>query len=305
MARPHKSGVDFFSHDADASSKKTLFTLENRFGNDGYAFWFKLLEMLANQDGLYLDCKNPAEWLFLVAKTRVSEDTATEILDTLARVEAIDPELWAHKVIWVQKFVDRLDGVYRKRGSEIPRKPSFCTENPGEDDVSGAKMPQSKVKESTVNKSTKDHVCFEESEGDDSGKLAQLLNHYPPEFEEFWQTYPQERRREKKAAYRAWKARLKAGAKPEQLITAATHYAQECIGKEARYIKLPKTFLGPDCHWEEYQQPRRTPQAKKYTHQRDDSELAEAIRRKTVPLGDLHEVINRKTMVGIQGGGEP
>lgn len=113
---------------------------------------------------------------------------------------------------------------------------------------------------------------------------AQLNPDYPPEFEEFWQAYPKGRRKEKKAAYRAWKARLNAGAKPEQLITAATLYAQECKGKDPRYIKLPKTFLGPDDHWLEYQQPRGYP-TQQFTHQH--------------PLEDLQKLIQRKTMVGI------
>lgn len=113
---------------------------------------------------------------------------------------------------------------------------------------------------------------------------AQLSTNYPPEFEKLWQAYPKERRKEKKAAYRAWKARLNAGAKPEQLILAATLYAQECKGKDPRYIKLPKTFLGPDDHWLEYQQLRGDP-TQQFTHQH--------------PLEDLQKVIQRKTMVGI------
>lgn len=118
---------------------------------------------------------------------------------------------------------------------------------------------------------------------------AQLSPDYPPEFEEFWRAYPEGRRKEKKAAYRAWKARLNAGAKPEQLITAATLYAQECKGKDPRYIKLPKTFLGPDDHWLEYQQPRGDPGGEpQYTH--------------VHPLADLRKAIQRKTMVGIEGG---
>ena len=127
MARPVKNGVDYFSH--DTASGKTIFTLESRFGNDGYAFWFKLLEILGAQEGLYYDCANPADWLFLVAKTKVTEETATEILNMLAALEAIDAELWQQKVIWCQKFVDRLSDVFKKRGAETPQKPSFCHRN--------------------------------------------------------------------------------------------------------------------------------------------------------------------------------
>ena len=120
---------------------------------------------------------------------------------------------------------------------------------------------------------------------------------YSPEFEEFWQSYPRGRRKEKKAAYRAWKARVKAGAKPEQLIRAATLYAQECKGKDPRYIKLPKTFLGPDDHWEEYQE-LRSPDNNSQPELRQQYTHAH-------PIEDLEQVIQRKSMVGIEGGSGP
>lgn len=154
MARPIKQGVDYFSH--DTVSGKTLFTIESRFGNDGYAFWFKLLEILGTQAGLHYSCENPADWMFLVAKTRVSEEIATEILNTLASLDAIDAELWRdHKVIWVQKFVDRLEDVFKKRTAETPQKPSFRTENTVKTDVYDAKSTQSKVNKIKVNETIK------------------------------------------------------------------------------------------------------------------------------------------------------
>ena len=67
MARPQKAGVDYFSHDVDTNGK-TLFTLEATYGNDGYAFWFKLLELLGKQDGLYYDCREEANTIYLAAR---------------------------------------------------------------------------------------------------------------------------------------------------------------------------------------------------------------------------------------------
>ena len=153
MARPKKIGVDYFSHDVNSTGGRTLFTLESRFGNDGYAFWFKLLEIIGTQSEFYYDCRNPSNWLFLLAKTRVSEVSATEMLDILAQVGAIDSDLWCQKVIWVQKFVERLSDVFNKRGTETPSKPSFCDGNLAKPDVILPKSTQSKVKESKVKES--------------------------------------------------------------------------------------------------------------------------------------------------------
>lgn len=152
MGRPNKTGVDYFSH--DTRSGKTIFTLESKYGNDGYAFWFKLLELLGSQDGLYIDCNNSDEWEYLLAKTRVDEVSASEILELLSNLKAIDTELWNQKIIWCQKFVDRLEAtIYRKRTTEIPQKPSFRVENIGGDDVSGEKSTQRKEKKSKEKKS--------------------------------------------------------------------------------------------------------------------------------------------------------
>lgn len=155
MARPLKQGVDYFPHDIDSTSRKTLTALEAKFGNDGYAFWFKLLELLGAKEGLYFDCSDDSEWLFLVAKTRVSEVSATEILDTLSRLGAIDPGLWKNRIIWVQNFVNRVADVYTKRKQKVPAKPivdsNFRSENYGSAGVSVAESTQSKLNKSKSN----------------------------------------------------------------------------------------------------------------------------------------------------------
>ena len=153
MPRPIKCGIDFFAHDTDASSGKTLYTLESRYGNDGYAFWFKLLEILGSQHDLSYDCNNPVNWVYLTARTRVSDEAAKEILNMLSVIDAIDSELWRNGIIWSQNFVDRHSTVFVKRKGLIPQKPSFCYENSTETLVSEAESTQSKVKKRKVKES--------------------------------------------------------------------------------------------------------------------------------------------------------
>lgn len=125
MGRPTKKGVDYFSHDCDASGKPTCYTLQENFGNDGYAFWFKLLEFLGQRENLCFDCNVKAEWIFFLAKAKVSETKAIEILDTLASIDAIDADLWKHKIVWSDNFLDRVKEVYKKRGTPPPSKPTI------------------------------------------------------------------------------------------------------------------------------------------------------------------------------------
>jgi len=80
----------------------------------------------------------------------------------------------------------------------------------------------------------------------------QGCSEYTSEFETFWNIYP--RKKEKKAAFGKWKATKNKGADPKDLIKAATNYSQECKAEctSDKYIKLARTFLGPDEHWKEY-----------------------------------------------------
>lgn len=179
MARPKKQTVDYFPH--DAVSGKTLFILENTFGNDSYAFWFKLLEMLCTAEGHVYDTRNPSAWKFLIAKTRVSDSLGHQILDLLAELEAIDHRLWLDGLIWSQHLVDNLTDVYLKRRCDLPKKPeipleeSFRTEKPlkienassfrdgnssnvESDVVSDSENPQTKLNKTKLNKKKEDNI---------------------------------------------------------------------------------------------------------------------------------------------------
>jgi len=169
MARPKKQTVDYFPHYADASDRKTLTILQNKYGNDGYAFWFKLLQLLCKAPGHYLYIGNQADWEFLVAKTHISDtDRAEKILDTLAMLDAIDKELYTLHCIWSDNFVDNLKDVYEKRVTPPPSKPVIDNGNlvfttdmntktalspqlSTEMAVSGSDNPQSKVNKSKLN----------------------------------------------------------------------------------------------------------------------------------------------------------
>lgn len=135
MGRPTKETVDYYPHFVKGG--RTIFILESKYGNDGYAFWFKLLEILGDAEGHYYDCSVPNNWAYILAKTRCSEDTAKDIINTLLTLGKIDSELWESKqVIWCQHFVDNLSSVYKRRNIESPIKPSFRSEKPQETSVS-------------------------------------------------------------------------------------------------------------------------------------------------------------------------
>jgi hypothetical protein len=151
MARHKKQTVEYFPHDCDASDSKTLTIIQDQFGNDGYSFWFRLLERLGKSEGHCYNCNSPDAWQFLLAKAHMENDKALKVLDKLAELGAIDKELWGNKVIWCQNFVDRLVDVYDKRTIGMPHKPYFRPENTTSPSISGAEIP--KVKESKLDQS--------------------------------------------------------------------------------------------------------------------------------------------------------
>lgn len=193
MGRPRKQTVDYFPHDADASDKKTLYILESKFGNDGYAFWFKLLELLAKSEGHFYDVRNPAAWEFLLAKTHVKEDIGQRILNTLAELDAIDKELWGQKIIWSQNLVDNVADAYRNRKAEIPTKPSFLQEkspkgrvsdvrNPQGDGITEVRNPHTKLKETKLKDTKGEGEGGMGGDSSPSSVLKIFLNKFPYAF---------------------------------------------------------------------------------------------------------------------------
>ncbi|EAQ6130877.1 GntR family transcriptional regulator [Salmonella enterica] len=78
---------------------------------------------------------------------------------------------------------------------------------------------------------------------------------YSPEFETAWQAYPKRAGgNSKSAAWKHWKARLKDGVKPEDMLAGVKRYAAYCQttgNTGTQYVKQASTFFGPDRHFEE------------------------------------------------------
>lgn len=147
MARPRKQTADWFPHYVDDG--KTKYILESRWGNDGYAFWFKLLELLCKTDGHIYDYGNAVDKQFLLARMKMPEETIEEIVATLIDLGNIDRELWEDgRRIWCQGLVDNIKPLYLKRKDSVPEKPipgGKPQQKPDDNDVSDAEIPVSEA----------------------------------------------------------------------------------------------------------------------------------------------------------------
>lgn len=144
MSRPKKQTVDYFPH--DCIHNKTMFILEQKYGNDGYAFWFKVLETLGSTEGHYIHFKNGVDWEFLMAKTRIGKDRCSEMFDLLAALGAIDKDLWhEEQIVWSDNFIENIKDAYRNRTVDIPVKPGFLRKKPVSDGINNVSNPHTKV----------------------------------------------------------------------------------------------------------------------------------------------------------------
>jgi hypothetical protein len=122
---PRKKTVNWFPHSCNHG--KTIFILEQKYGIAGYAFWFKLLELLGSSTDHFFDFNNPANKVYLLAYTHC--ENAEEVLDLLASLEAIDPEAWESKIIWSDNFIKGIATTYINRRVEPPTRPTDYIKN--------------------------------------------------------------------------------------------------------------------------------------------------------------------------------
>jgi hypothetical protein len=165
--RPKKNAVDYFPH--DCTHGKTMQIISTKYGNNGRAFWWTLLETLGKTENHFIDYRDSIVCEYLASLSLLPVVSVTEILDTLSLLGAIDSELWQEHIIWSQNFVNRISDVYKKRHTPIPTKPVYLLKKivsvtetgipVTETGISGVDNPQSKVK---YIKEEKDIVATEE-----------------------------------------------------------------------------------------------------------------------------------------------
>jgi hypothetical protein len=176
MTRPRKQTVDWFPH--SCTHGRTMFTLERKYGIQGYGFWFKLLEVLGNTEGHFIDAEDLATMKYLQAQTYTDEETCLEILNLLSTLDAIDPKLWKQNLIWSDNFVSGLAPCYRNRNIVIPVRPDNYRNKPGQP----GKIGKITVEEGEEGKGRKEGERKEGAPPPPDGSGGALVPVLPPAF---------------------------------------------------------------------------------------------------------------------------
>lgn len=166
MARPERNEVDYFPFICEEGNK--MFYIEERYGNDGFATFVKLLRELSKTNYHYLNLSKPSTMMYLSAKCKVSIDTLESIIIDLVELGKFDRMLWDDsKVLWCQDLIDSIQDAYKKRKNKCITYEGLLTLLHGlgvrklsKSDKNSPVNPQSKVEYSKEEKSKVDNSDF-------------------------------------------------------------------------------------------------------------------------------------------------
>lgn len=180
MARPQRNNVDYFPF--FCKEGKSMFYIEQKYGNDGFATWVKILRELALADYHYLNLSDEINMMYISAKCKIDKIVLENIINDLVKLGHFDSELWnENQIIFSEKFVESVSDAYKKRSNEIIckktllvllislgiRKPSKGESKPRKGQSQAPVNPQSKEEYSKEEKSKQENIkiTFEEFRG--------------------------------------------------------------------------------------------------------------------------------------------
>ena len=125
MARQQQNTVDYFPF--LCKEGKAMYTIENKYGNDGYATWIKILRQLAVTNYHYLNLSDYTELIFLSSKCKISEEKLKEIITDLANIGEFNKELWEqNRIVFSEKFIENIKDAYARRKNECINMYTLC-----------------------------------------------------------------------------------------------------------------------------------------------------------------------------------
>lgn len=125
MARQQQNTVDYFPF--LCKEGEAMFYIENKYGNDGYATWIKILRQLAVTNYHYLNLSEYKTIMFLSSKCKVNEKLLLEIITDLCNIGEFNKPLWEqNKIIFSEKFIENIKDAYSRRKNECINLHTLC-----------------------------------------------------------------------------------------------------------------------------------------------------------------------------------
>jgi len=258
MARPQKRGLDYFSHDTNASTSREVEYLEAQHGLIGYAIYLKILEKVYGHEGYFLPWTEIDQAIF-AKRLNIQKSEMDAIIETCFDIGLFSRWVYdANHVLTSAGIQRRFLQATEKRIKQTIKPEHIIKENISDAEtnqkaekkqVSASESTQSKVKESKEEKRIKTSCASGDARLED--------------FERFWGIFGDKRGREK--AWAAWKKI--SGYKPdlvESILSGAKKYTEQRPSLLAKN-GTPKMAQGwlTDKRWEDEVVSAQTVMAKK------------------------------------------
>ncbi|MBU8770302.1 DUF4373 domain-containing protein [Cytobacillus oceanisediminis] len=156
MARPKKEGMDYFPHDTDAVNDEKIESLRLLYGNDGYAFYFILLERIYRTKQFELDVSDAETIQILAKKVSVSEDKFLKMLETSLKRDCFDRQAYEERKVLTSEGIKKRASVVVDKRVKMRDKYQQTKEEVSDAETTqetGVESTQSKVKKSKEKKS--------------------------------------------------------------------------------------------------------------------------------------------------------
>ncbi|MDD4438674.1 MAG: DUF4373 domain-containing protein [Tissierellia bacterium] len=99
--------MDYFPHDCDASTDDKIEAMRSLHGNDGYAFYFILLERVFRMENAEINMGIPAIKLALIKRVGVTPEKLEVILATALEIGAFDQTIFNERGVITSNGIKR------------------------------------------------------------------------------------------------------------------------------------------------------------------------------------------------------
>jgi hypothetical protein len=173
MARPNKTGLDYFPLDVDFFADEKIAAISGEFGIKGEITVIKLL-CAVYRNGYFILWNEPLKYKLLRDLPGVSPELIDQIVNRLVRWGFFDESLFdSVKVLTSRGIQKRFFSITRRRG--LPHDAKYllaengCTgviddNNPAAAELLSSKTPQSKVKKRIISTTTTSREDLDDSE---------------------------------------------------------------------------------------------------------------------------------------------
>ena len=122
MARPAKLNCDYFPH--FVKNERDLDYLIDRFGIEGYYFFYRLREFLCDCDNWTFKVNTDRDMVYMCKQFALDKTRVIELMDICAENSIIDHDLWIKvQIIWQDELASYLQDSWAGRKAPPPEKP--------------------------------------------------------------------------------------------------------------------------------------------------------------------------------------